>query len=134
MVKEMNVTIKNRLVLEKRDINVYHRSTRTAHIISHECSIALPLRLVIEDDYLHISVVSGPGRLEGNCLVNIPSWMDFEISSAGDATMVHSGDRILVKIPPGPPSWQLKMTRSVNAQVNQVTDFIIVGDDRTGNL
>ena len=134
MAKEINVIIENKLVMEKRDMNVYHHASRSAHMISHDSSITLPLKPIIEDDYLHISIVSGPGRLEGNCIVNLPSWIDFDLSSAGDAAITHSGDRILVKIPPGPPTWQLKMTRSLDSSIDQPWDCIIIGDDGMENL
>jgi hypothetical protein len=130
MAKEINITIENKLVMEKRDMNVYHHSTRSAHLISHASSITLPLKSDIEDDYLHISVVSGPGRLEGNCVVNLPSWVDFELYSAGDATVTHLGERVLLKIPPGPPTWQLKMKRSISSIIDQSTDHITIGDDQ----
>ncbi|NIM15616.1 MAG: hypothetical protein GTO45_05500, partial [Candidatus Aminicenantes bacterium] len=104
MKKEINVTIENKLIMEKRDMNVYHHAARSAHMISHDSSITLPLRPVTEDDYVHVSIVTGPGRIQGICVVNLPSWVDFELSSAGDATITHSCDRILLKIPPGPPT------------------------------
>jgi len=134
MAKEINVTIENKLVLEKRDMNVYHHSTRSAHMISHDSSITLPLKSALEDDYLHISIVSGPGRLEGNCVVNIPSWVDFELSSAGDATVSHSGDRTLLKIPPGPAIWQLRMTRAVSSLIDNPSDLVTIGDDQLEHL
>jgi hypothetical protein len=134
MAKQINITIENKLVLEERDMNVYHHSTRSAHMISPESSITLPLKSVIEDDYLHISIVSGPGRLEGNCVVNLPSWVDFELSSAGDAITTHSSDRTLLKIPPGPPIWQLKMTRSLSSTIDQSLDRVIIGDDQQEEL
>jgi len=134
MEKEIKITINNKLILEKRDINVYHHFTKSAHLISYGCSITLPLRMVSEDDYLHISVVSGPGRLEGNCVVNVPSWIDFELSAAGDATMVHSDNRTIIRIPAGPPTWQLKMTQAANKSIEQCADIIIVGDDCTENF
>jgi hypothetical protein len=130
MTKEINITIENKLVLEERDMNVYHHFTRSAHMISHNSSITLPLRTVIEDDYLHISIVSGPGHLEGNCVVNLPSWINYELSSAGDATTTHSGDRILMKIPPGPPVWQLKMTWGSSSLAGRQSDRITIGDDQ----
>lgn len=130
MTKEINITIENKLVMEKRDMNVYHHSTRSAHMISHDSSITIPLKLDIEDDYLHISLVSGPGRLEGNCLVNLPSWVNFELSSAGDATVVHLGERTLLKIPPGPAVWQLRMTRSFSSLNDQPSDRVTIGDDQ----
>jgi hypothetical protein len=130
MAKEINVTIENRLVMEKRDMNVYHHSTRSAHMISHNSSITLPFRSVREDDYLHISIVSGPGPLEGECMVNLPSWMDFEFSPGGDVAVAHSGNRTLLKIPPGPPVWQLKMTRSLSSLINQPLDRVTIGDNQ----
>jgi hypothetical protein len=110
-------------------LRVYHHASKSAHMICFESSITLPLKTVIENDYLHISIVSGPGRLEGNCVVNLPSWIDFELSSAGDAAITHSGDRTLLKIPPGPPTWQLKMTRSLDSIIDQLSDRVTIGDD-----
>jgi hypothetical protein len=130
MVKEINITIHNKLLLEKRDMTVYHHATRSAHMISCNSSITLPLRTVIEDDYLHISIVRGPGRLEGICIVSLPSWVDFEISSADDVAVAHSGDRTFLKIPPGPPEWQLKMTRSFSSLNDQSSSHVTIGDDQ----
>jgi hypothetical protein len=132
MAKEINIKIENRLAMEKREINVYHCFNRSAHMISHDSSIILPLRSVLEDDYLHISVLSGPGPLGGKCMVDLPSWLDFEFSPGGELAVTHSGDRTLLKIPPGPPTWQLKMTRSPTSPVKQTSDRIIVGDDQPG--
>jgi hypothetical protein len=130
MAKQINITIENKLVMEKRDMNVYHHSTRSAHMISFDNSITLPLRPVIEDDYLHISIVSGPGHLKSKSVVNLPSWADFEFSSKGDVTVAHSGDRTLLKIPPGPPIWQLKMTRELSSLISQPSDRVTIGDDQ----
>jgi len=131
MTKEINITIENKLVLEKREMNVYHHSTRSAHLISHNNSITLPLRPSVEDDYLHISVVSGPGHLINKSVLSLPSWADFELSSEGKNIIVaHSGDRTLLKIPPGPSTWQLKMTRSITAIINRSADRVTVGDDQ----
>ncbi len=129
MVKEINITMHNKLLLEKRDMTVYHHATRSAHMISCNSSITLPLLTVMEDDYLHISIVRGPGRLEGVCIVSLPSWVDFEISSADDVAVAHSGDRTWLKIPPGEPVWQLKLTRSFSSITDQPSGFITVGDN-----
>ncbi len=114
MAEEVPITLKNKLITDKRDINVYHHSTRSAHIISHHSSITLPLRSIGEDDYLHVSVGRSPGNLWKNCLIDLPLWVDFEFSSDGNVTVTHSGDtkRTLIKIPPGPPIWEIKITRS----------------------
>jgi hypothetical protein len=130
MAKEINVTIENKLTLEKRDMNVYHHSTRSAHLISHNNSITLPLRPSLEDDYLHISVVSGPGHLINKSILNLPAWADFEFSSEGKIILVHTDDRTLLKIPPGPSTWQLRMTRSITSIIDQAVDRVTVGDDQ----
>jgi hypothetical protein len=123
----ITVTVQNKLKKEKRDLNVYHQSTRSAHIISHNSSITLPLRTIGEDDFLHISVVSGPGNLWQNCLIDLPSWANFEFSSEGKVTFTHSSDRTLLKIPPGPPKWELKMTRP--AEVSGIQeDKVTIGN------
>lgn len=101
-------------------------------MISPESSITLPLKLAVEDDYLHVSIVSGPGRLQGKCVANLPSWVDFEFSSRGDVTVVHFGDRILLKVPPGPPTWQLRMTRSLFFLLGKAADHVIIGEDQAG--
>jgi hypothetical protein len=111
MIKDVEITIKNKLVKEKRDINVYHHAGGSAHIISYNSSVTLPLRTVSQEDYLHISVISGPGNLKYDCVIDLPSWADFELTSEGKVTVTHSGDRTLAKIPPGPASWMLKMSR-----------------------
>jgi hypothetical protein len=83
MPKIIKITVENKLIMEKRHLNVYHHSTGRAHIISHNCTIILPLRKVSEDDYLHISVVRGPGCLKNGCLLHVPSWVDVVIFAEG---------------------------------------------------
>ncbi len=130
MPKEIIITIENRLILEEREMNIYHHATKGAHMISHDSSIKLPLRLGHENDYLHLSVVSGPGKLKYRSRIELPAWADFEFSSQGNVSVVHSGNRILVKIPPGPPDWQLKVTQSKeNPPANVPSDHVTVGDD-----
>ena len=115
MVKEIDITIKNKLTAGERDIHVFHHSTRSAHIISHNSSVTLPLRDAGENDYLYISVVKGPSYLWTACVIGLPLWMDFDFSSEGKLAVTHSCDtkQTLLKIPPGPPTWELKITRSV---------------------
>lgn len=133
MPVEIDITIENQLVTEKRDISIFHHSTRSAHFISYNSSITLPLRSDGEDDYLHISVVSGPGNLWIDCVIKVPSWANFEFSSEGKLTVIHPNDGpgTLLKIPPGPPTWELKITRPTGLSpidplsVNNVT----IGDD-----
>lgn len=132
MTKQINITVENKLVIEERDMNVYHHATKSAHMISPDSSITLPLKSVIEDDYLHVSIVSGPGHLKDESIVNLPSWLDFEFSSREDLVVTHSGDRTLLKVPPGPPTWQLRMTRSFSSLMAKAADRVTIGDDPPG--
>jgi hypothetical protein len=139
MPEEIEITVENKLIAEKRDLNVYHQSTQSAHIISHNSSIPLPLGSNGEKDYLHISVVKGPGYLEKNCLIDMPSWADFDFTSKESVTAIsisHSHDpdgaRTVLKIPPGPPTWELKITRSAsldfNGQFTKKRDYVVISD------
>ena len=130
MAEEINLTIENKLVIEKRDMNVYHHATRSAHMISFNSSITVPLKTFIEDDYVHISIVSGPGNLENNSVVNLPSWVDFDFFPEGNVAVTHASNRILLRIPPGPPTWQLKMKRSASTLVNKLSDCVTIGDSQ----
>ncbi len=127
---EVDIIVENKLIKEKREINVYHRSTRGAHIISRGSSITLPLGTIEEEDYLHISLVSGAGYLWQHCLLDLPSWADFELSSEAAITLTHSGDRILLKISPGPPTWQLKITmpNGLSSMVPSTGDHVTISD------
>ena len=131
MPGKIGITIENKLRKEKRSLNVYHHSTQSAHIISHNSSIALPLKTAEEEDYLHISVVRGPGNFWKDCLADLPLWVNFEFSSEGEITLTHSGDRLLLKILAGPPTWQLKITRSIDLSAAASScnggDKIIIG-------
>jgi hypothetical protein len=129
LTKEINITIENKLVMERRDMNVYHHSTRSAHMISFDSSITLPLQPALEDDYLHISIVSGPGNLENSSVVNLPARFNFKISYGGDVTVTHSDGRTLLKFPPGPPIWQLKITWPPSPRGKQSSDRITISND-----
>jgi hypothetical protein len=131
MPKEINITIENKFVRGKRDMNIYHHSTRSARMINHNDSITFPLRPVLEDDYLYISPVGGPGHLENKSVVNLPSWTDFEFWFEGNIALIHSGDRTILKIPPGIIVWQLKVTRAPSF-IPQLWDRVVIGDDQSG--
>ena len=134
MPKEFDITVENKLIQEKRYINVYHQSTRSAHLISYNSSITLPLGTAAENDYLYISAVRSHGNIWKACLIDVPSWADFELSIDGKVAVVHSNgkDRTILKIPPGPPTWQLKMTQSTAAFMGKLSDNVIVGDNDAG--
>jgi hypothetical protein len=128
MPKEIKITIENRLITGKRDMNVYHHSTGSAHMISHNSSVTLPLGPVIDADYLYISIVGGPGHLGSKSVVNLPKWVDFEFLSEGKLALTHSHDRIFLKIPPGLPVWQLKLTRSCS-RIRKGPHRVIISED-----
>ena len=132
MSMKVDIIVENKLIKEKRDIHVYHQSTRSAHIISRSSSITLPLQTTREDDYLYISVVHGPGNLWKESIIDLPSWADFEFSLEGKLALNHFGNRTWLKIPPGPPTWQLKMTRPNDSFPLQMPDHIIIRDNDKG--
>ena len=128
MVEDIEITVGNKLIKEKRDLNVYRHSSRSAYMISHGSSITISLGTVEEGDYLHLSIVSGPGNLEKDCWISLPSWCDFTVYGMGNGELTHSGERIFLKIPPGPPVWQLKITKPGGYLNTPREDYIVIGD------
>ena len=128
MSEGIEITVNNKLIAEKRDLNVYHHAGRSANMISFNSSIALSLGTVEEGDYLFISVVRGHGNLEQECVVDLPDWVDFSFSSVGDGVIRHAGKRTLLTVPPGPPIWQVKVTRSSGSSVVPEGDYVAIGD------
>lgn len=128
MSEGIEITVYNKLIAEQRDLSVYHHSGRSANMISYSSSIKLPLGTVEEGDYLFISVVRGPGNLKQECVVDLPDWLDFSFSSVCDGVVRRSGERTLLTVPPGPPIWQVKVTRSPTSAVAPESDYIAVGD------
>ncbi len=133
MPKILDIIVQNKFNKEKRDINVYHHAGKSAHIISYNSSITFPFQTAEENDFLHLSIVSGPGNLWKDYLVNLPSWADFEFSLEGKVTIIHSGSRTILKLPPGPPQWQLKMTRSTETPGNHSPDYVTIGEVDTND-
>jgi hypothetical protein len=129
MPEGIDMTVRNKLITEKRDLNVYHHVSRSAYMISHGNSITIPLGTVEDGDYLYLSIVSGPGSLEQDCWLEIPSWCDFTVSGLGNGDLTHSGNGTLLKIPPGPPVWQLKITRSNGILNVQTPGQVTIGDN-----
>ena len=127
-MEEIEITVINKLTAEKRDMNVYHHFHRSSYMISHNSSIVVPLHTAAEDDYLHISIVSGPGNLEKDCLIDLPSWVDFKFFSQGNLTVTHAGGSTLLEIPSGPPVWQLKITRPTSLLPALTPDQVTIGD------
>ncbi len=129
MTKAINFTILNKLVIEKRDMNIYHHSRKSAHMISYNSTVTLPLKPVSEDDFLYISIVRGPGDLKTRSIVNLPAWINFDFLSEGKLNVTHSNGRTLLKIPPGLPEWQLKLSWSAS-HIDHQSECITVSDDQ----
>jgi hypothetical protein len=110
MEKTTNIQFENNLVIEKRDMNVYHNSRRGIYFISHGSSVKIPLRTVNEKDFINLSVAVGPGYMERQNVIDLPSWLNYEFQSEGKFAAVRSEDRTLLKIPAGLPEWKLKLT------------------------
>lgn len=133
MASVINITIRNRFIFEKRDLNVYHHYEKKAHFIGSSGVVTAALASAQDGDYLHISVVSGPGNLKYRNLINLPSWTDFEFYCEKTVIVSHIRDRIIVKIPEGAPPWQLRLTRSPCASPLRNSDFVTIGDEHSEN-
>jgi len=129
--KEVEITVWNRLIKERRDINVYQHSSKSGHIISSNHFHKIGIKAIEEDDYLYISVQRGPGLLENYCVLDLPSFVDFKFSNTGEFVLLHCRERILLRIPPGPPLWEIKM--KIPAQLTFLTNtnegHITIGDE-----
>ncbi len=121
------MTIQNNFSTEPRTLNVYHHAAGSAHMISHNSSVTLPLHSLSQGDYLYIAVVGGPGPLRNPSVIDIPAWADFELIPGGELTLVHHCRRILLNIPPGQPNWQLKLKQAADTD-KRSTDSVTIGD------
>ena len=130
MPEGIDMIVRNQLMAEKRDLNVYHHATRSAYMISHGNSITISLGASEDGDYLHLSIASGPGSMEKDCWINLPSWCDFTVFGLGNGDFTHSGDRTLLRIPPGPPVWQLKITRPISPLTRHTPTWVTIGDSK----
>ncbi len=73
-------------------------------------------------------MVGSDRKIGNDCWLDIPSWCDFTVSSLGNGDLIHSGDRTLLRIPPGLPVWQLKITRSSGHVHAPIEDYITIGN------
>jgi hypothetical protein len=131
MPRACDITVENKLITDKRALSVYHQTapTGSAHIISHGSSITFALKQAEENESLHVSVIRGPGDSCKDYYINLPSWIDFEFSQEGKVALAHSGGRVILRIPPGPPVWQLRIIRSAGDHEAPAGDSIIISDD-----
>jgi len=128
MFEVVKITVHNKLTSEMRDLSVYHHAARSANLIGSNSKITLSLKTAEKDDYVHLSVVQGPGKLNQECVVDLPFWLDFDFSSIGEGVIQRTGKRTLLTIPPGPPDWQIKVTRSPDITDVPAVDYVTIGD------
>lgn len=133
MPHQVEISVENKLTVGERDINVFHYASHSGHIISHNSCISVPLGNAGDGDYLHVSVVKGPGYLWMDCVISLPLWLGFDFSSEGKMTVSRSADgsRTLLKIPPGPPTWELKITYTSTAAGLNGGGSIVLRDDES---
>ncbi len=128
MTATIKLTVQNKFCNEKRDLNIYHHADRSAYMISHCNTATITMDPADKDDYLHISVVSGPGRLTKPYQIDLPSWCDFSITTIGTATLRNKDNRTVLEFPPGPPDWQLKIMGGEKSTGTPKEDHIVVGE------
>jgi hypothetical protein len=128
MTDGMSIVIRNNLISEKRDLNVYHHSTRSAYIVSHKNEVSIRLEKFAKGDFLDLSIVRGPGSMENECWMRVPSGCVFSIRNMSDSDTVYTDECIWVRFPPGPPLWQLKLAQPLNNNITDKKEYIIIGD------
>jgi hypothetical protein len=126
--KEVDITVENKLGIDKREINVYHHARKNSHLISFNSTISTRLKTSAENDYIHISVGRGPGDLKNGCSIHIPSGLDFQFSSEGKVTITHTKTKTGITLPPGPPTWELKLSWSGESPVHRRQEVVTIGD------
>jgi len=136
MPEQLHMSIINKLSKEKRDISLYHHRDKSAYIVSHNSKVEISMSAQEEGDFLHLSIVSGPGNMNLPCRISFPPWCNYSISGLGNGDVCRSSNETLITIPPGSPVWQLKLTLPAKSDLPEIADdkgFIIVGeftDDR----
>ncbi len=134
--KSIRIAVCNRLVRDRRDINVYHHSEGTNNIISSKSRAVYSLGDHDAGDCLKISVPSGPGYLLNPCILEMPPYMNYRFSAEGKFLLLHKGERTLLKIPPGPPLWELKLFIPVpmGPGFSVSEDQVIISDEANGTF
>lgn len=128
MKKTTRIHFENNLLIEKRNMNVYHGLSKGTHFISHGSSVEIQLRTMDEDDYINLSVAVGPGFMERSSIVDLPSWLNYEFRTYKDFSAIQSGGRVRLKISAGLPEWQLILKLPASS-VSPSEGRVIISDD-----
>jgi hypothetical protein len=136
MAAGFDIVINNKLTIQRRDIHVYHCASRSAHIISYNSSITLPLHTADGKDYLGISMAGTAVGLSHNCVIDLPVWIEVEIYLEGKLTVSHRDRRTVLEIPAGSPAWELRLTRPAGlaARPPHAGDRVTIGDKDEKNM
>lgn len=109
------IVISNKLEKEKRDLTMYINTVKESHLVSANSSRIWRAKPGAADDFLHIAVAPGPGQLKSTWILDIPSYLNVKFRSSGEFVLFHSEERTELRIPPGPPDWQIRLTVSPRA-------------------
>lgn len=112
MNKKHKILVENNMIIERREINIYHHSRTRTFLHNYDNAVAIDLKSTDEFDYIHLSIVKGPWNLQNECLIKFPDKLDLELSTNnlhGCIHFIQSGHKTLLKIPPGSPNWEVKI-------------------------
>jgi hypothetical protein len=119
----LTIEVKNNFKKGKRGIIVHDSSQKQDWIVPWEKNGRGDTKQEFDfptgkDDYLVIAVTPGAGDLKG-CKAELPAALPFIFTPGGMEKMKiltsSDGERTTLRIPPGPPTWQLKIKNPLKA-------------------
>lgn len=124
------VEIKNQLISSRQCIRVYHHHTGIADIICFNQSISLSLRELTgsrQRDYLQISVEKETECCHCFYLINLPSWVHFQLNLTGRSGISanYSRDRQLLKLSLSYDCWQIRIFRPTESDCSTIDSVTI---------
>jgi hypothetical protein len=125
--------IENLLKFEKREIKVSHHSAAKEVTLGYEVSTSNNFGLLpAGGDHLLVEIV-GAGALNRNCWVKLPKKGNVMFIPEENQYIecINTNEDIFMKIPPGPPTWKLKITRPSGLSVpgKPIEDNVTISDD-----
>ena len=129
----MNIEIRNRFNVQKRDISIYHHDNRSAKVVGPGNSGDFLLEPEKQGDYIYLSLVKGTGDLWKEGWILVPGGIDFDFASRGKFRFQRTatGDKFKLIIPAGLQEWELKLTvtgENGAAPPSNKENIIICGD------
>lgn len=120
------VTVENKFTRGKRGIIVYNSSEQKDCIIPFKENGKNNSRKKFDlptgskgNNYLVISLTPRPVNLTTTCKIDLPSTVPFTFIPVGTQSIkiTPSGKRTTLKIPGGPPTWQLKIDNPLKSML-----------------